>query len=217
MPSDLVVNRRGGKGLYRRTGLALPDAGDTSKAPVQRKAKTLPEYLDASEAEALIRFCDNPKGKLTFLIQWRAGLRISEALALSASDVDFEGRQLKVRQGKGKKDRVVALHSDLAGALSNAISFGEKRGPGEPLVGASRQAAHLWFQAALKKAIDNGLIRPGRKLGTHTLRHSACRHWLASGVPINVVQFWMGHTNLQVTAIYLRLIADPGGYMERVP
>ncbi len=46
---------------------------------------------------------------------------------------------------------------------------------------------------------------------------TAARHWLASGVPINVVSQWLGHASLQTTIIYLEILPDPIGYMEKVP
>ncbi len=49
------------------------------------------------------------------------------------------------------------------------------------------------------------------------LRHSAARHWLASGIPINVVSRWLGHASLQTTLIYLEVLPDPLGDIERVP
>ena len=59
-------------------------------------------------------------------------------------------------------------------------------------------------------------ISSGRSVGTHTLRHSAARHWLASGVPINHVSRWLGHASIQTTLIYLEILPDPSGYMDRV-
>lgn len=216
MPSDLVLRRRGGRGVYKSSGLALPNSGSKGKA----KKNTLPEYLDAPEIEAIIRVAglhpSKQMSRLLFLLQWRAGLRVSEALALRPVDVDFTNRQLVVRNGKGGKDRTVPLHRELAEALTGAIGY-TKIPQDRAIIGVTRQAAWQWLKATVAQCVEQGTIAPGRKIGTHTLRHSACRHWLASRVPINVVQLWMGHSNLQTTAIYLRLIADPGGHMETVP
>ena len=54
-------------------------------------------------------------------------------------------------------------------------------------------------------------------MGTHTLRHSAARHWLSSRIPINVVGRWLGHASLQTTLVYLEILPDPLGEMGRVP
>ncbi len=81
----------------------------------------------------------------------------------------------------------------------------------------SPSTAWRWVKIALKRAVELNQIPYGRKVATHTLRHSAARHWLASGVPINVVSRWLGHASLQTTLIYLEILPDPSGYMERVP
>ncbi|MCH7971706.1 MAG: tyrosine-type recombinase/integrase [Chloroflexi bacterium] len=69
-------------------------------------------------------------------------------------------------------------------------------------------------QSVLRRRNDPRKANPA---GLHTLRHSAARYWLLNDVPINVVSKWLGHANLQTTMVYLELVADPGGFMERVP
>jgi integrase len=103
----------------------------------------------------------------------------------------------------------------LAAAFHQVIDFGNvRRGP---LVATSRSTAWRWTKQALARAVELGSIPPGRWVGTHTLRHSAARHWLASGVPINVVSRWLGHSSIQTTLIYLEILPDPSGFMDRVP
>jgi len=72
----------------------------------------LPEYLEATEIQALIRSAPHAKAKLLMTFQWRAGLRISEALAIKASDITLDGDRptIHVRQGKGRRDRLVPIH-----------------------------------------------------------------------------------------------------------
>ena len=58
--------------------------------------------------------------------QWRAGLRVSEALALEVADLslDAELPTIRVRQGKGRKSRIVPVHPELCAAFSVALSYG---------------------------------------------------------------------------------------------
>ena len=60
------------------------------------------------------------------LEQWRAGLRVSEALALEVADLslDAELPTIRVRQGKGRKARVVPVHPELGAAFSTALTNG---------------------------------------------------------------------------------------------
>ena len=170
----------------------------------------------AEDVQALIRHGHDMIAKLLMLIQWRAGLRISEALALEVKDLDLADERpvLRVRQGKGNQDRMVPCHPELRVALENAISFGKTRGRFIPV---TRNTAHVWIKNALARAQGAGQIPLGKQVSTHTLRHSAARHWLANGVQINVVQRWLGHASLQTTLIYLEILPDPRGDMERVP
>ena len=62
-----------------------------------------------------------------------------------------------------------------------------------------------------------GAIAPGKRIGTHTLRHSYARHLLMNGIPINYLSRWLGHSSIQTTLIYLELVPDPSGSLLMVP
>ena len=128
-----ALARRGGRGLYKRL------AGLQPKSEVKRRA--LPEYLEAPEVETLIRCAPNPSARLLFATQWRAGLRVSEALALRPSDLllDSDRPTIRVRSGKGAKTRVVPVHPELAAAFRIALAYG--RGGTGPIVDVSRSTA----------------------------------------------------------------------------
>ena len=51
----------------------------------------------------------------------------------------------------------------------------------------------------------------------HTLRHSYARHLLMNGTQINYLSRWLGHSSIQTTLIYLELVPDPSGSLDRVP
>lgn len=190
-------------------------------ARVQRRFRPpksrLPEYLLQDEVEMLMRVAVNPWAAMAMLIQWRAGLRVSEAIDLEPGDLtlDDERPTLRVRMGKGRKPRLVPVHPELAAALRNYVRF-MPRGQ-QKLVPVNRSTVWRWMQASYEKLVQLGGIAAGKKAGTHVLRHSCARHWLVSGVPINVISLWLGHSRLETTLIYLKLVPDPVGFMERVP
>ena len=205
MTTQAIARRRRPRGLHPRR---------TDGEPQPRR---LPEYLEADEVDAIIRAADDPRAKLLMLTQWRAGLRVSEALALDVSDLslDSELPTIRVRSGKGRKARVVPVHPELAAAFRMALSYGnvaEGR-----LIEAHRSTAWRWVQAAVERAERLGAIAPGRRVGTHTLRHSYARHLLMHGVPINYLSRWLGHSSIQTTLIYLELVPDPTGSLASVP
>ena len=205
--STVISRRRRPRGRYPKT-----QEGATPK-----RQKRIPEYLEPDEVNAIIRAAPNPKAKLLMLEQWRAGLRVSEALDLEVRDLslDTPNPTVRVRSGKGGKTRLVPLHPELHGALGSALAYGDIiQGR---IVEAHPATAWRWVQAALKRAEELGAVAPGKRVGTHTLRHSYARHLLMNGIPINYLSRWLGHSSIQTTLIYLELVPDPTGSLASVP
>ncbi len=142
---------------------------------------------------------------------------MSEAVNLRPRDLFLDGDRptLKVRQGKGHRDRIVPVHPELKGALESALAFWDLSRDA-PLLGVHRSTIWGWLRNAYRAAVEAGKIRDGLRMFPHILRHSAARHWLSEGVPINVVSRWLGHANLSTTLVYLEILPDPEGFMERV-
>ena len=200
----------------RRVRGIHPKGGKTQQL-LREKGSNLPEYLERPEVEAVIAAAPNPIAKLLMLEQWRAGLRVSEALALEKRDLflDSDRPTVRVRRGKGNKTRVVPMHPELQIALIAATSYGAI-GQGR-LVDVSRTTAWRWVQAAAELATERGQLPPGRRVGTHTLRHSYARHLLLNGIPLNYLSRWLGHADIKTTLIYLELVPDPTGSLAAIP
>ena len=198
---------------YRRPRGQYPKRRDSEPRP-----KPLPEYLEAHEVAALIRAAPNSRAALLFLVQWRAGLRVSEALALEVRDLSLDSGlpTIHVRRGKGAKPRIVPVHPELHSALASSIQFGNVV-QGDRLIKASRSTADRWIRGAKSKAEEAGAIPHGRRISSHTLRHSYARHLLVNGIPINFLSRWLGHSSIQTTLIYLELVPDPMGSLAAVP
>ena len=199
----------------RRPRGQYPKKAEQSTELVEKK---LPEYIEAHEVNALIRAAPNPRARLLMMIEWRAGLRVSEALALEVGDLslDVELPTLRVRQGKGRKARIVPVHPELHSALSSALQFGNIA-ESDKIAKASRSTADRWIKEATAGAQKAGAIASGRRISNHTLRHSYARHLLMNGIPINYLSRWLGHSSIQTTLIYLELVPDPTGSLAAVP
>ena len=163
----------------------------------------------------MIAAAPDAPARLLMLLQWRSGLRVSEALALSDLSLDTDQPTLRVRHGKGNRSRIVPVHPELQNALVAVLQFvGVGRGP---IIDAHRSTAWRWVQEAVERAVTLGALPAGRHVGTHTFRHSYARHLLMHGVPINYLSRWLGHRSIQTTLIYLELVPDPVGRMAEVP
>jgi len=142
------------------------------------------------------------------VIQWRAGLRVSEAMDLRREDIDFENKSLTVRDGKGGKGRTVPLHKDLNQLLRSL----PKPAVGQTFIGRGRQgrpiAQSTIYRAYRKAGIDS----------THVLRHSFARHLSAEGRPMNEIQLILGHAYLTTTAeTYLPITNVAPGALDDIP
>ena len=200
-PTTAISRQRRPRGRYPKT----------QDGAVPKREKRIPEYLEADEINAIIRAAPSPKAKLLMLQQWRAGLRVSEALDLEVRDLSLDAASptLRVRSGKGGKTRLVPVHPELHAALSSALAYGDiSQGR---IIEAHVTTAWRWVKTAVKRAEELGAISPGKRVSTHTLRHSYARHLLMNGIPINYLSRWLGHSSIQTTLIYLELVPGPDG------
>jgi len=116
------------------------------------KRRSLPEYLTHDEVLAMLRAAGDPVRRLLMLTMWRAGLRVSEALALTRADLRMQdpGPALIVREGKGRKPRTVPMHPELVQALSTALGYIP---PGDgPIIRADLSSAWRWVRQVFDKA-----------------------------------------------------------------
>lgn len=176
----------------------------------------MPEFLEQSEVEALLRHAPHPQTLLLMLIQWWAGLRVSEAIVITPADSVLGSDQptMRVRLGKGTKGRVVPVHLEFREMLYNAVYYRESDGQ---TIGVSRQAEYQWVQQSLAAAEKDGAIASGNRVRTHALHHGFARHVLANGVPLNQLPVWLGHESSGTSETYLRLAPDTGGRMTEIP
>ena len=203
--------------LTRRARGLHPRGAQVQQLPGVKRS-TLPEYLEAQEVQAVLSAAPNPRARLLMLLQWRAGVRVSEALALVASDLSLDSDQptIRVREGKGGRSRIVPVHPELQVALTAVLQFADVP-KGDGIIGVSRSTAWRWVQSAVDRALQLGALPSGRRIGTHTFRHSYARHLLLHGVPINYLSRWLGHRSISTTLVYLELVPDPAGRLASVP
>jgi len=176
---------------------------NVAKIPRRKPEKRLPVVLDGSEIKQLLAVTTNLKHRAILMITYSAGLRVSETAHLKVSDIDSKRMQLRVTQGKGKKDRYALLSrvtlNLLRGYWRQYRPFSwlfPGRLPERPI---STRSIQKVFEKAKRKA---GIKKPAT---VHTLRHSFATHLLEAGTDIYRVQKLMGHTSPKTTAIYIHL------------
>lgn len=164
-----------------------------------RRSSTVPLVLSKEEVISLLRCTRNLKHRAALGMIYSAGLRISELINLQLADIDFNRRQVFIRQGKGRKDRVVILAESMLPLLRNYL------GSFRPKVyfiegGDGEQYSPTSIRAFLKRSCSAAGIR--KRVTPHTLRHSYATHLLENGIDIRYIQELLGHSRPETTMIY---------------
>jgi site-specific recombinase XerD len=141
------------------------------------------------------------------VLLWRAGLRINEALTVTEHDLEPRAGSVLVRHGKGGRRREVGMDpwgwDHLRPWLELRIGM-----PVGPLLcvidGPTR--GRRWVSDAARTQLRRVAAKAGvrRRFAPHQLRHAHAIELAHEGVPLNVIQRQLGHTNLGVTSIYLQ-------------
>ena len=178
--------------------------------PFAKQPKKLPVVLSQEEVTALFEAVGNLKHRTLLMTLYATGLRLSEALALQLQDIDSARRLLRVRQGKGAKDRYVPLSETLLGQLRHYWRFYR---PGHwlfPATDPRRALTASTVQRVCAKAARKAGLR--KRVTPHTLRHSFATHHLEAGTNLKTIQVLLGHRRLNTTSIYLHVAAQAPGH-----
>ena len=177
--------------------------------PTCKRAGKRAEVYAQSEIAALLAAAPEGRDRLLLTVIYACGLRRNEAVQLQVGDLDGPRGQLRVRRGKGAKERVLPLPAHL---LADLRAYWRNHRAGRPghdspwlWQGAhpGRPMSNALAQHLLERALAAAKIK--RKGGLHTLRHSFATHLLEAGIEITVVQKLLGHASLATTARYLHV------------
>jgi len=173
--------------------------------PPRKRPRRLPEVLSAEEVQRLFAAAGCLKHRVLLMTTYAAGLRVSEVAALKVADIDSSRMMLRVRTGKGEKDRYTVLSRQL---LAELRAYWRVHRPAEWLFPGARAGrpmdagtASKVYRAAKERA---GITKRG---GIHTLRHCFATHLLEAGVDVRTIQLLMGHNSIRTTIHYVHLTA----------
>jgi len=231
-----VSDRRKGKGLspktinnilgLLRTVLVLAAEYElidrTPRIKMERVAKRDPKFLDFDEAEELLAATPS-EWRVLVLTAIRAGLRQGELQELRWGDIILTearayvrvarslrrgiGCKLEVKTTKGARPRSVPLSLDLAKALASHRGVAGD----DDLVFPNCVGGYFRpnrFRRVIARAAKDAEL--GKHVHPHMLRHTFASHAMMRGVPVQVIQKWLGHANVTTTERYAHLRPDTG-------
>jgi integrase/recombinase XerD len=169
--------------------------------------RQIPIVLSPEEVTRMIDAAPNLRHRTILMTLYSTGIRRSELCHLRPEDIDKERMVVRIRQGKGGKDREVPLSPKLYEQLRtyyrsvrqrNGWLFPslQTRRPDQPIT--QKTAWHACREATRRAGITKA-VHP------HTLRHSFATHLFDSGAELPVIQTLLGHADPRDTMIYLHL------------
>jgi len=204
----LVQERRVSWSLYNQTLCALRFFYQTTLGrkhlldgiPCPKEQKRLPAVLSPEEVRRFLEAITNLKHRALFMTVYAAGLRASEVLGLRPEDIDSSRMLIRVRQGKGHKDRYVKLSAKLLDVLREYW----KRSRPRPWLFPGQYPEKPIVRNVLCELCNRIAKRAGlsKRVTVHTLRHSYATHLLDAGTDLRTIQVLLGHRSIKTTALY---------------
>ena len=171
-----------------------------------KDCNSLPSPIEPENVKRVLKkIRGKPRDKAMILVLLRTGMRICELLKTKMQDINLRERKILIfESAKNKIGRVVYLSEDARVALKKWMKIRQQQTNylfygrcGRPL---SYEAARSAFNKYADKA---GLSHKGYTL--HCLRHTFASELLSAGMPLESLQYLMGHTSILVTRRYARL------------
>ncbi len=211
----------------------LVESNPAAQVRSPKRKKALPRALDYDDVERLI---DSPKlgekdedatplglrDRAIFEVLYGAGIRISECCGLDLDDIDrtrYSGQAVvRIRHGKGNKERIVPLGSKAVKALDLYLKVRPQLRDKRAANKASEQDPRALFlnykggrlrARSIQRHMGKYVLKTGIPDATpHALRHSFATHLLDGGVDLRSIQELLGHASLASTQVYTKVSLD---------
>lgn len=166
------------------------------------------KYLNETERTRFIAAaleCPRPELRTFCLVLAYTGCRISEALEVIAARIERAESSIALRSLKKRKKQLVIRQVPIPRDLIEQI---------EAVHDLSNPAKRLWPWSRsrawqlVKIVMHQAGIAPGLHASPKGLRHGFGVHAIRNGIPLNLVQRWMGHASMTTTAIYLQVVGS---------
>ena len=171
--------------------------------PFGKRLHTLPQVRAPEEVVRLCAATPTGPQRRRLQVAYACGLRLGELLHLQISDSDSQRMVVIVRQGKGRKDRLVPLSPRL---LEELRAYGRRYRPATWLLPGATPTQPL-CPATVQRQCQRAARRAGvtKRCSPHTLRHSDATPLREAGVDVVTLQAIRGHRDLRTTARYVHV------------
>jgi site-specific recombinase XerD len=161
--------------------------------------------LSQEKVVTMLASCKSLKYKTLFTLAYASGLRTSELRNLTVRDIDFDRKQVYVRNGKNGRNRYSILGNKTIQLLKVYINVYR---PHSFLFYNQEDSTGRVSKDAIRSGLRQLLIKNGidvRVVHLHTLRHCFATHLMESGTSIFHIMHLLGHVSIYTTMVYLHM------------
>ena len=169
--------------------------------------KKLPAILEPEEAQNLLkqpnkRYPTGLRNKAMMALMLHCGLRISEVINLRPGNINLTKGKLRVQNGKGNKDRDLAIPEYLIGLLDG---WRKKRSPSDYFFSTlkGKKLSNRYLQQMVKRYAQKAGLN--KRVSPHTLRHTYATQYYKQTKDIETLRRILGHSDISTTTIYITL------------
>ena len=198
-----------------------------SELTLPRLESRLPKHvLNTSEAEQVLQQSDSLRDRAILETFYATGMRRMEVAKLKLYDIDADRGTIMVRQGKGKKDRLIPIGERALAWIGKYLRESRPElvgGADDGTVFLTDMGEPFELTTLVRDYLEKSKI--GKTGGCHLFRHTVATLMLENGADIRVIQEMLGHANLQTTQVYTRVSINllkqvyaathPGAHLRR--
>jgi len=175
------------------------------------RGKKLPVILTREQVRDVLKRIRVLRHRACLTLIYSCGLRRHEATSIAPADIDSKRMVIHIKDGKGRKDRLVPLPHYTLQILrthykthrNDQFIFPAPGRGGYREAQSQRPLPDSSIQTVLKRALrESGIIK---NVSVHNLRHSYATHLLEAGIDIRIIQKYLGHKSIASTMIYTHL------------
>lgn len=184
--------------FYYEVVMGMPNRFYSIERP--RKEQKLPNILAKEDIQKMIQVTKNLKHKCIISLLYSSGLRRSELLDLQITDIDSKNMNIKIRQGKGNRDRYTVLNKSVLKDLREYYTLYKPKLYLFEAIEPERKYSPTSVLKIVKQASKKAKI--SQSVNPHMLRHSFATHLLEDGIDLRYIQVLLGHSSTKTTEIY---------------
>jgi integrase/recombinase XerD len=176
---------------------------ELSKLKPPKRPQRVPTYLTDEDVRALIRNAESLRDKVIIEMLAYTGVRVSELCHLRISDIDLTRKSIRIRSGKGDKDRIVLFKDNILTDLNLYIHEIKSQNPKAEFLFPTKKSKYI-SPISVERIIRKLAKSAGmdKKVTPHVLRHTFATSLLRNGADIRIIQVLLGHSSISTTQIY---------------